>query len=681
MECLRNNFATGVVLGGRYQTLSPLNHGSFGMVFLARDLRTDQTVAIKCLTKRSGANDTCFDFAIDDKSEELVLHRRLGSHPNIVNLTDSFETDAHVYLVLEFCEQGDLYEAIKLGQGPLETEHVRRFMLELVDSVAYMHAKGIYHRDIKPENVFLTPSGSMKLGDFGLATTERWTFETAVGSDRYMSPEQYDSDGAGYSPAQADIWAIGICLLNILFSRNPFITPSEADKFFLDFSRDKQSLFDIFPSMSQDTYEVIVECMNLDPNKRSLVGARSALCRAVSFTTADETLDDFCSADRPVFASSNREPLRTPSIQSPMVDTGAFPWTRALQQVNAQNPIRQLSAIPDDESYTEDLFSKSGTTADWMSGDAQTPSMSSVMDSSLGASMQSLTIGQLRIPAKKSAKVSPMAGSLPISMAKPRVQNAMSLVFGRKETVSKSWSDMWDEDVEEEEQARQLEALKELNSRTWSQESKTAVLDTENDDTPRLGLSPATKSAKLDTEHEIPSIDSTLSAKDIDEDLGADGFFFQEAPESSAEDDAQAPAVYSPPSKRSGVDKWAALGARRRAYTGTSSTKATAVTIRPHHQDTAGLASLNLAGKSHGVSDLFGTAPSNAYSLFSFKVPSGDNAQSKWNSPNQLLGKDRVKEAPRNKGRDWNWNFDWRKEKRHEFGDVEWVGGWQESHS
>jgi serine/threonine protein kinase len=357
MECLRNNFNAGVVLGGRYQTLSPLNHGSFGMVFMARDLSTNQTVAVKCLTKRAAANDLCFDLAVDDKSEELVLHRRLGSHPNIVNLIDSFETDAHVYLVLEFCDQGDLYEAIKLGHGPLETEHVRQFMLELVDAVAYMHANGVYHRDIKPENIFLSQSGSMKLGDFGLATTERWTFETAVGSDRYMSPEQYDSDGAGYSPAQADIWAVGICLLNILFSRNPFITPSESDKFFLDFSRDKQSLFDIFPSMSQDTYEVIVECMNLDPNKRSLVGAREALCRAVSFTTSDESLDDFCSADRHVVASSNREPLRTPSLQSPQVDNGAFPWARALQ-ANPQNQARQLSVIADNDSYTEDLFSK-----------------------------------------------------------------------------------------------------------------------------------------------------------------------------------------------------------------------------------------------------------------------------------------------------------------------------------
>lgn len=190
MECLRNNFQDGVVLGGRYQTISPLNHGSFGMVFMARDLRTSETVAIKCLTKRSAANEAGIDFAIDDKSEELFCHRRLGSHPNIVNLIDSFETDAHVYLVLEFCSRGDLYEAIRTGYGPLETEHVRRFMLELVDAVSYMHSKGIYHRDIKPENIFLTESGAMKLGDFGLASTDKWSYESTVGSDRYMAPER-----------------------------------------------------------------------------------------------------------------------------------------------------------------------------------------------------------------------------------------------------------------------------------------------------------------------------------------------------------------------------------------------------------------------------------------------------------------------------------------------------------
>jgi len=673
MECLRNNFTEGVLLGGRYRTVAPLNHGSFGMVFMAKDVRTNQTVAIKCLTKKAAANDAGFDFAIDDKSEELVLHRRLGSHPNIVNLIESFETDAHVYLVLEFCPRGDLYEAIRIDHGPLETEHVRRFMLELVGAVEYIHAKGVYHRDIKPENIFLTESGSVKLGDFGLATTDEWTFETTVGSDRYMSPEQYDSAGAGYSPAQADIWAIGVCLLNILFSRNPFTTPTEDDPLFLDFSRDKQSLFDVFPSMSQDTFEVIVQCMNLDPSKRSLSGARDALDRVVSFTTLDEALDDFCSTSRRVVASANREPLRTPSVQSPQLDTGAFPWAKALQ-ASPPKPIRQLSVIADDESYSEDLFSKSGTTADWLSGSAQTPSISSILDSSLGASMQSLNMPTSFRPkiSTRAPGVSPMAGSLPINMSKAK-NSAMSLVFGRKETVSKSWSDMWDEEIEEEEQSRQMNVLKEMNSRTWSQESKTATFPIDDDNTPRLGLSPATKTATLHAEHDIPSIDMALGANIDDEDLTADGFFFHELP--SADDLPKH--LDSERSKDSNVDKWAVLGERRRAFTGSSPVR---------QQVTPGRTAGNGAapGTMGHVQKILGDyTPShhNSFLLYG-RQNSPPQPPTSVKSPHHGI-KERAKECPRHKvrDRDWNWNFDWRKEKRHAFGDIDWVGGWQDIRS
>lgn len=673
MECLRDTFNPGFVLGGRYQTVSPLNHGSFGMVFMARDLKTDETVAIKCLTKRAAANEAGLNIATDEKSEELALHRRLSFHPNIVNFLDSFETDAHVFIVLEFCEQGDLYEAIRIGHGPLETEHVRHFMLELIDAVSYIHSKGIYHRDIKPENIFLSQSGTLKLGDFGLATTERWTFEATVGSDRYMSPEQYDSAGAGYSPAQADIWAVGVCLLNILFSRNPFTTPTEADPLFLDFSRDKQALFDVFPSMSQDTYEVIVECMNLDPSKRSLVGARNALRRLVSFTTLDEALDDFCTADRHIVASSNREPLRTPSIQSPQMETGAFPWAKALH-ASPQKLTRQLSAIPDDESYTEDLFSKSGTTVDWLSAAAQTPSISSVMNSSLGASMQSLAIGRPRMPPRNGTKVSPMAGSLPITMNKSKNLSAMSLVFGRKETVSKSWSDMWDEDVEEEEEerARQMQVLKEINSRTWSHESKAA----DDDNTPRQGQSPAPKAAAVNSKADDRSIESTMS-NDVDEDL----FFFQD----TSPVDGQASEVprYSPPPKRNAADKWEALGERRRAYTGNSrSFKPAEVTMKTgrHIGD-----AIDYASFGYGVPDLYGDTHDhhNPFSLFTHNNSSSTQHTTNTGKWNSIVNKDRAKECPRSRGRerDWNWNFNWRKDKRHDFGDVEWVGDWQEAHS
>ncbi|KFH43113.1 Serine/threonine-protein kinase-like protein [Hapsidospora chrysogenum ATCC 11550] len=611
MECLREKFVGGVVLDGRYQAISPLNHGSFGMVFTAQDLETNQTVAIKCLTKRSASAEAGLELAIDDKSEEFALHTRIGSHPNIVNLLNTFETDAHVYLVLEYCSQGDLYEAIRNGHGPLETEHVRQFMLQLVDAVALIHSKGVYHRDIKPENIFLTQDGTMKLGDFGLATTDKWSYEMTVGSDRYMAPEQFDSAGAGYSPAEADIWAIGICLLNILFSRNPFTTPTEADPLFLDFSRDKQSLFDVFPSMSQDTYEVIVQCMNLDPRKRSLEGARDALLRVVSFTTQDEALDDFCTAEKATVASANREPLRTPSIQSPHIDdSGAFPWTKALH-ATPRHGLRQLSVIPDDESYTEDLFPKSEETTGWISAAAQTPSMSSMVDSSLGASMKSLAIHQEPRP----SKVSPTTGSLPIRMAKP-LNLSMSTVFGRRqETVSKSWSDMWEED-EEEEREQQRMTLQELNSRTWSHESKTEVKES----------------------HGIKG--------DVDDDLVADGFFFHE-PASAKKPQVDAPR-YSPPSKRSNFDKWAALGERRRGQNLVRDDD-----YSPNHKPARRHFGFGFKSYEAGVLDHY-------------------NYQHKSPHQQQQWGKERVKACPWNKGRDWNW----RRDRRADLGDVEWVGAW-----
>ena len=614
MECLRDQFVGGVLLDGRYQTISPLNHGSFGMVFKGHDLLTNETVAIKCLTKRSASAEAGFDLAVDERSEEFALHTRLGLHRNIVNLLHTFETEAHVYLVLEFCSQGDLYEAIRNDHGPLETEHVRQLMLELVDAVAYMHSRGVYHRDIKPENIFLSQDGAMKLGDFGLATTEPWSYEMTVGSDRYMAPEQFDSAGAGYSPAEADIWAIGICLLNILFSRNPFTTPTESDPLFLDFSRDRQSLFDVFPSMSQDTYEVIVQCMNLDPKKRSLDGLRDALLRVVSFTTQDEALDDFCTADKATVASANREPLRTPSIQSPMVDEfGAFPWTKALH-ATPKHGFRQLSAIPDDESYTEELFPKSEETEDWCSATAQTPSMSSMLDSgSLGASMMSLSIN----PAPKSHKVSTMAGSLPIRMSKP-LAPSMSTVFGRRQDmISKSWSDMWEEDEEEEEREQQMMMLQDLNSRTWSQESKTEAKEP----------------------HDIQG--------NVDDDLLADGFFFQHAPSSDRKPASEAPR-YSPPSKRNNLDKWAALGERRRGRNSSSEEeKSPSQKTRRH---------FGFGFKSHeaGVLDHY------------------NHQQQQHKQSPQQWNKERVKMCPWNQGRDRNW----RRDRRTDLGDVEWVGGW-----
>lgn len=644
MECMRNQLHEGVVLNGRYETISPLNHGSFGMVFQAKDLVTGEPVAIKVVTKSTAAIDCPSAFAVDERSEELGIHFRISSHPNVVNLIQSFETANHIYMVLEFCPNGDLYEAIRLGKGPLETEHVRDFMFQLVSAVEYMHSKGIYHRDIKPENIFLTQSGAMKLGDFGLATTDDWSYEIAVGSDRYMAPEQYDPASTGYSTAKADIWALGICLLNVLFSRNPFAVPSTSDPLYADFALDRQSLFDVFPNMSQDTFEVLNHCLALDPEKRDLSLVKEALNRVISFTTDDESLDDFCTEDHddPIMASANREPLRTPSISTPQLDNGgSFPWAKALAMSPPQ-PIRQLSAIPDTEIYDDDLYIDSHTDRDWFAVKPENASMVSFVDSGLGLSFKSSDMKSADPISIARSKPVPISGSLPATAARPF--SSMASVFGKKsDMISKSWSDLWDE--EEEEHALIAEVENNYLPDSFHFEKPTVLSESGSGvSTPRGGLSELKNPAIANNSRSRSPKQNRHAENHVSEQTG---FIFEEH--------TQAASRYSPPSKRSTTDRWAALGDRRRGQPQTPQ-KSPKPSQTPKKQSQPTPTSARKRSRTGSWRRQIHWGPAQH-----------ENAG--------------TREKP--KEFSWNLNKDWRQHRSpspDDIGDLEWVGGWNDLH-
>ena len=663
MDCMRDGFEQDKLLDGRFLTVSPLNHGSFGMVFSAKDTLTGADVAIKCITKPDAAPNTNCPAAIatDDRSEELAIHSRLPSHPNIVNLVHNFQSEAHQYMVLELCNNGDLYEAIRVGKGPLETEHVRDFMFQLVNAVDHMHANGVYHRDIKPENIFLTSFGCMKLGDFGLATSETWSTEFAVGSDRYMAPEQFDASvyGFGYSPASADIWAIGIVLLNILFQRNPFASPTMKDPLFADFARDRQSLFDVFPTMSQDTYNVLVHSLALDPANRSLGAVRDALKAVVSFTTDDESLDDFCATEQyDNITTAGREPLRTPSISSPNMNGDSFPWASALLKT-PQKSTRQLSTIRDEDS---EMFPGSAM-SDWQYVDADEASLSSNVDSGLGMSYKST---QSVKSTRSTFSLNPAAnivGSLPISFSRPNKTSPYGAGF------SKSWSDLMDEDLEMEEERRSSfeEAGMEID-RVSTAKPSTPQLRTISQDG-RGSVTPRQVLAETDV--------NTRSASPLKRSVGSDN----QKPE--------------PPKRSSsilaGLDKWAVLGNLRRARPETSSATATPTPQKTKYSDAfASFAPFSSSKKQKS----------------SMQSPSRDRATSwRQGSPQRLRSTstnksqvwDRTKEpSPTHPPPAWELDNNWREHKppvhnndRKNFlttdldrgVDVEWVvGGWKDFH-
>ena len=636
---MKDGFVKGLLLDGRYEAVSPLNHGSFGMVFLAKDTTTGEFVAIKCLGK-STANKDCGSIDVDENSVERSCHERVGHHPNIVNLIRSFETKAHIYLVLEYCSMGDLYEAIRIGRGPLETKNVRDFMLELVDAVDFMHSKGYYHRDIKPENIFITQDGSMKLGDLGLATSDVWSHEASVGSDRYMAPEQYAPEETGYSPGKADIWAIGICLLNVLFARNPFVTPTESDVLFADFARDNRSLFDIFPNMSQDTFNILIHAMAIDPSKRSLTGVRQTLERVINFTSDTEVLDDFCTETPQVApANANREPLRTPSISSPQVDQGgAFPWSKILHN-SPPRTVRQLSTVADTESYTEDLFTLSEKDRDSWYSMAQNSSMTSGLDSTFGTSFKSLALNPA-LPRNL-----PRSKPIPVPSSLPNRLPTLSSIFGKKESsVSKSWTDIWDED-EEMQNSPSEETPERSASSPWIEET------TPNDPTLRpTGLvgtdgviSTSRHSSSERVAHRV-SVDS-MSDNEV--------FVFEESapkysppPKRTVEFSVPKSPQDSPLSKRNIMDKWAALGNRRRAF--------------------------NAEAESNGDVKNKWMNTRDWRAGFGLKVFSGNGGK----VGGVTEGKESRKETLNSKVRNWRQTTAAHLSPRDEVGaDVEWVGG------
>ena len=499
----------------------------------------------------------------------------------------------------------------------------------------------------------------MKIGDFGLATTETWTVEHGVGSDRYMAPEQFEAGSiSGYSPAAADIWAIGICLLNVLFGRNPFASPTPSDPLYADYLRDRQSLFDVFPNMSQDTFDVLSHCLTLDPEKRSLSAMRDALQNVVSFTTDDESLDDFCTGHDVVCATQNRQPLRTPSVSSPHVDTNeAFPWAKALH-ATPEKATRELSVIHDDD----DMF-PSDTCRPVDAG-----SLASAVDSGINMSY-------------KSTNVSSGAIAMPISTSVPTfASRAMASVFGKDtETFSRSWSDLWEE--EEEEQRRSSfesdDGLEDVSH------TKADELLTTRSSTPAIDIKPPSSRGSSTPRVTLSELSSTNSR------TGTPVSFCQRISSHVKHITGASSSGGNSPRRVAGsvTDKWTALGNLRRNNNHIASVKATA------------------SGRS-----------SRSPERHSFTAPSNIKAPTNNNKPRDRSGSWR-KDSPPGKpfmNEMWNLSKDWRSPPQQNYtttpvqatpsktlrpvptrrfsprrgtqsgpvvddiGELEWVGGWNE---
>ncbi|EDN02255.1 Ran1-like serine/threonine protein kinase, negative regulator of sexual conjugation and meiosis, nitrosative stress-induced transcript [Histoplasma capsulatum] len=161
----------------------------------------------------------------------------------------------------------------------------KRAFLQILDAVQYCHSIGIYHRDLKPENILVTDHGmTVKLADFGLATTDYYTSDFGCGSTFYMSPECQQSTPRPYASAPNDVWSLGVILVNLSCGRNPWKRASTEDSTFRAFLKDPQFLRTILP-LSPELNSILRRIFECDPQKRiSISELRKLIVECPRFT-------------------------------------------------------------------------------------------------------------------------------------------------------------------------------------------------------------------------------------------------------------------------------------------------------------------------------------------------------------------------------------------------------------
>ena len=206
-----------------YLIKDTIGKGTFSTVKLGENIKTKEKVAIKILNKEKiKANEDL----VRIKREIKILS--MMDHPNIIKTYKITENEKNYYIIMEYCDGGELFNYI-VEKEKLDENEASMFFFQLINALEYIHSLGIAHRDLKPENLLLVENKIIKIIDFGLSNyfNGEKKLETPCGSPSYASPEIIK--GENYNGFSIDIWASGIIMFAMLCGYLPFDDDEEEE--------------------------------------------------------------------------------------------------------------------------------------------------------------------------------------------------------------------------------------------------------------------------------------------------------------------------------------------------------------------------------------------------------------------------------------------------------------------
>ncbi|XP_043559459.1 serine/threonine-protein kinase Nek1 isoform X4 [Chiloscyllium plagiosum] len=201
----------------KYMKLNKIGEGSFGKAILVNSKEDGRQYVIKEINISRMSNKE----REESRREVAVLANM--KHPNIVQYKESFEENGCLYIVMDYCEGGDLFKRINAQKGVLFSEdQILDWFVQICLALKHVHDRKILHRDIKSQNIFLTKGGTVQLGDFGIARVLNSTVElarTCIGTPYYLSPEICENKPYNN---KSDIWALGCVLYEMCTLKHAF---------------------------------------------------------------------------------------------------------------------------------------------------------------------------------------------------------------------------------------------------------------------------------------------------------------------------------------------------------------------------------------------------------------------------------------------------------------------------
>jgi serine/threonine protein kinase len=203
-------------LVSHYRIIEEIGAGGMGVVYKAEDTELHRMVALKFLSHQALKSEENMARFIREAQSAAAL-----DHPNICTIHEIGKAQGHTFIVMAFIEGESL--KCRIEAGSLELDDALGIAAQVARGLKAAHDKGIVHRDIKPANIMLTSDGTVKIMDFGIATSAGETRLTGVdetlGTVPYMSPEHCAGDEVDH---RTDIWSLGVVLYQMLTGLLPF---------------------------------------------------------------------------------------------------------------------------------------------------------------------------------------------------------------------------------------------------------------------------------------------------------------------------------------------------------------------------------------------------------------------------------------------------------------------------